>query len=274
MKLRLGFTYVILSLMTLSIVYPALWIVMSSLKSGNGLYSETLIPRSFTWEHYRDLFSSVKYPYVRWYGNTLKVAILSTILGTFLTLLGSYAMSRFRFVGRQFGLTAMLVLNMFPSFMSMIAIYVLLAQFDLLNTHWALILVYSSGAFINNVFVAKGFYDTVPRSLEEAARIDGASHWKTFTKVMIPLSKPMLTYVSLVIFNGAWIDFIFARLILRTTDQETLAVGLYGIVNQQTSTDFTFFAAGAVLLSVPVLLLFIWLQKFLIDGLTAGASKG
>ena len=274
MKLRIGLTYIVLGLMTLSIVYPALWIVMSSFKTGSGLYSETLVPHSLTLDHYKELFTSTRYPYVQWYWNTLKVAVCSTILGTFMTLLGSYAMSRFRFVGRKFGLTAMLVLNMFPSFMSMIAIYVLLSQFNLVNTHWALVLVYSSGAFITNVFVAKGFYDTVPKSLEEAARIDGASHWKTFTNVMVPLSKPMLTYVSLVIFNGAWIDFIFARLILRTTDKETLAVGLYDIVNRQTSTDFTFFAAGAVLLSVPVLLLFVWLQKFLVDGLTAGASKG
>ncbi|WP_256760020.1 sugar ABC transporter permease [Cohnella sp. WQ 127256] len=274
MKLQHFITYVILILLTLSVVYPALWIVMSSLKEGNSLYSETLIPRAFTFDHYKDLFTNTRYQYSLWYMNTIKVAVLSAILGTIMTMLGSYAMARFRFVGRKFGLMGMLVLNMFPSFMSLVAIYILLLQFELLNSHWALILVYSSGAFISNVFVAKGFYDTIPRSLDEAARIDGASHWKVFTSVMIPLSKPMLTYISLVIFNGAWVDFIFARLILRTADQETLAVGLYDIVNQQTSTDFTFFAAGAVLLSVPVLLLFVWLQRFLVDGLTAGASKG
>jgi arabinogalactan oligomer/maltooligosaccharide transport system permease protein len=274
MKPRHLLTYLVLILLTASIIYPALWIIMSSLKEGNSLYSETLIPRAFTFDHYKELFTSTRYQYVQWYMNTIKVAVLSAMLGTMMTLLGSYAMARFRFVGRKFGLMGMLVLNMFPSFMSLVAIYILLLQFELLNSHWALILVYSSGAFISNIFVAKGFYDTIPRSLEEAARIDGASHWKVFTKVMIPLSKPMLTYVSLVIFNGAWVDFIFARLILRTADQETLAVGLYDIVNQQTSTDFTFFAAGAVLLSIPVLLLFVWLQRFLVEGLTAGASKG
>ncbi|QJD83809.1 sugar ABC transporter permease [Cohnella herbarum] len=274
MKARHLITYVILILLTASIVYPALWIVMSSLKVGNSLYSETLIPKAFTFDHYRELFTSTRYQYAQWYMNTIKVAVLSAILGTLMTLLGSYAMARFRFIGRKFGLMGMLVLNMFPSFMSLVAIYILMLQFELLNSHWALILVYSSGAFISNVFVAKGFYDTIPRSLEEAARIDGATHWKVFTTVMIPLSKPMLTYVSLVIFNGAWVDFIFARLILRTADKETLAVGLYDIVNQQTSTDFTFFAAGAVLLAVPVLILFVWLQRFLVEGLTSGASKG
>lgn len=274
MKPRHFFTYIILVLLTVSIAYPALWIVMSSLKEGNSLYSETLIPKKFTFDHYKDLFTSTRYQYVQWYLNTIKVAVISAVLGTLMTLLGSYAMARFRFVGRKFGLTGMLVLNMFPSFMSLVAIYILMLQFNLLNSHWALILVYSSGAFIGNVFVAKGFYDTIPRSLEEAARIDGASNWKVFTSVMIPLSKSMLTYVSLVIFNGAWVDFIFARLILRTEDKSTLAVGLYNIVNQQTSTDFTFFAAGAVLLAVPVLVLFIWLQRFLVEGITSGASKG
>jgi arabinogalactan oligomer/maltooligosaccharide transport system permease protein len=124
------------------------------------------------------------------------------------------------------------------------------------------------------VFVAKGFYDTIPRSLDEAARIDGATNWQIFTRIMIPLSKPMLTYVSLVIFNGAWVDFIFAKLILRTGDKTTLAIGLYDMVSRFNSTDFTIFAAGAVLLAVPVMILFIWLQRFLVDGLTAGAAKG
>ncbi|MEK0312449.1 sugar ABC transporter permease [Cohnella sp. 56] len=274
MKPRHIATYIVLTVLTLSIVYPALWIVMSSFKAGNSLYSETLIPRAFTFDHYKELFTSTRYQYVTWYANTAKVAVLSALLGTLMTLLGSYAMARFRFAGRKFGLMGLLVLNMFPSFMSLVAIYILLLQFNLLNSHWALILVYSSGAFISNVFVAKGFYDTIPRSLDEAARVDGASHWIVFTRIMIPLSKQMLTYVSLIIFNGAWVDFIFARLILKTADKETLAVGLYDIVNQQTSTDFTFFAAGAVLLSIPVLVLFIWLQRFLVDGLTAGASKG
>lgn len=274
MKTRHLFTYLFLIFMTISIIYPALWIILSSLKHGNSLYSETFIPREFTLDHYRELFTSTRYQYTRWYMNTVKVAVCSAVLGTFMTLLGSYAMARFRFIGRKYGLIGLLVLNMFPSFMSLVAIYILLMQFELLNSHWALILVYSSGAFVSNIFVAKGFYDTIPRSLEEAARIDGASHWRVFTSVMVPLSKPMLTYVSLVIFNGAWVDFIFARLILRTADMETLAVGLYGIVDQQTSTDFTFFAAGAVLLSIPVIVLFTWLQRFLVDGLTSGANKG
>ncbi|MFD3260193.1 sugar ABC transporter permease [Paenibacillus lentus] len=271
-RVKLGVSYMLLVILTCVSLFPALWIIMSSLKEGNSLYSDTLIPRTFTVEHYRDLFEKTKYPL--WFMNTLKVAVLSTLFGTFLLLLTSYAISRFRFAGRKFALNTLLVLQMFPGFMAMIAIYVLLNTMGLLNSHWALILVYSSGAIISNVFVAKGFFDTIPKSLEDAARIDGASHLKVFFFIIIPLAKPMLTYASLMIFNGAFLDFIFADLVLRTEDQRTLAVGLYRMVSQRNSTEFTMFAAGAVLVALPITMLFLLLQRNLVDGLTAGASKG
>ncbi|XID92166.1 sugar ABC transporter permease [Paenibacillaceae bacterium WGS1546] len=269
---KLVASYVVLCALAFISLFPALWIVMSSLKAGNSLYSDTLIPRSFTFEHYRNLFESTKYPI--WFINTLKVALISTLTGTFLLLLTSYVISRFRFAGRKFSLNMLLVLQMFPGFMAMIAIYVLLNAMKLLNSHWALILVYSSGAIITNVFIAKGFFDTIPKSLEEAARMDGASHLRTFFSVMIPLAKPMLTYASLMIFSGCFVDFIFADLVLRSEDQRTLAVGLYRMVSQRNSTEFTMFAAGAVLVALPVSFMFLLLQRFLVNGLTAGASKG
>ncbi|QNK55918.1 sugar ABC transporter permease [Paenibacillus sp. PAMC21692] len=269
---KLSLSYVILIILSCISLFPALWIVMSSLKVGNSLFSDTFIPKSFTFEHYINLFQNTSYPL--WFLNTLKVAALSTVLGTFLLLLSSYAISRYRFAGRKTTLTTLLVLQMFPGFMAMIAIYVLLNTVGLLNSHWALVLVYSSGAIITNVFVAKGFFDTIPRSLEDAARIDGASHMRLFFSIMIPLSRPMLTYASLMIFNGSFVDFIFADLVLRTEEQRTLAVGLYRMVSQRNSTEFTLFAAGAVLVAIPVTMLFMFLQRFLVEGLTAGASKG
>ncbi|OUS76621.1 sugar ABC transporter permease [Paenibacillus sp. MY03] len=269
---KLSLSYVILIILSCISLFPALWIVMSSLKVGNSLFSDTFIPKSFTFEHYINLFQNTSYPL--WFLNTLKVAALSTVLGTFLLLLSSYAISRYRFAGRKTTLTTLLVLQMFPGFMAMIAIYVLLNTVGLLNSHWALVLVYSSGAIITNVFVAKGFLDTIPRSLEDAARIDGASHMRLFFSIMIPLSRPMLTYASLMIFNGSFVDFIFADLVLRTEEQRTLAVGLYRMVSQRNSTEFTLFAAGAVLVAIPVTMLFMFLQRFLVEGLTAGASKG
>ncbi len=180
MKPRLLFSYVILVILSCISLFPALWIVLSSFKVGNSLYSETLFPREFTLEHYIELFTNTDYPL--WFMNTLKVAFVSMLLGTTLMLLTSYAISRFRFKGRKATLTTLLVLQMFPGFMAMIAIYILLMQFNLLNNHWALILVYSSGAILGNVFIAKGYFDTIPRSLDESARIDGASHWIVFTR--------------------------------------------------------------------------------------------
>jgi arabinogalactan oligomer/maltooligosaccharide transport system permease protein len=271
-KPGLFISYIVLIVLSISSIYPAMWIVLSSLKEGNSLYSETLIPKRFTFKHYLALFTDTDYPL--WFMNTLKVAVLSTLIGTFLVLLTSYALSRFRFKGRKQGLTTLLVLQMFPGFMAMIAVYILLLQLNMLNNHWALIMVYSAGAILGNVWVAKGFFDSIPRSLEEAARIDGAGHWKIFFSIMIPLSRPMLTYVMLMIFTGAWVDFIFAELVLRTEEQRTLAVGLWRMVSQRNSTEFTMFAAGAVLVAVPITTLFIWLQRYLIEGLTAGASKG
>lgn len=269
---KLSLSYLLLITLSVISLFPALWIVMSSLKVGNSLFSDTFIPREFTFDHYINLFQNTRYPL--WFMNTLKVAVLSTVFGTFLLLLSSYAISRYRFSGRRSTLTTLLVLQMFPGFMAMIAIYVLLNTMGLLNSHWALVLVYSSGAIITNVFVAKGFFDTIPKSLEDAARIDGASHLRLFFSIMIPLSKPMLTYASLMIFNGCFVDFIFADLILRTEEQRTLAVGLYRMVSQRNSTEFTLFAAGAVLVALPVTMLFMFLQRFLVEGLTAGATKG
>ncbi|URN94789.1 MAG: sugar ABC transporter permease [Candidatus Pristimantibacillus lignocellulolyticus] len=271
-RAKAGLSYILLILMSVISLFPAFWIVMSSLKTGNSLFSDTLIPREMTLEHYRNLFSNTSYPL--WFMNTFKIAIMSTFLGTLLLLISAYTISRYRFKGRKIALTTMLVLQMFPGFMAMIAIYVLLNTMGLLNSHGALVLVYSSGAIITNMFVAKGFFDTIPKSIEDAARIDGAGHLKMFVTIMIPLSKPMLTYASLMIFNGCFVDFIFADLILRTEEQRTLAVGLFRMVNQRNSTEFTLFAAGAVLVALPVTLLFIFLQRFLVEGLTSGANKG
>ncbi|MCE5169408.1 sugar ABC transporter permease [Paenibacillus profundus] len=271
-KLRLTFSYLLLIIIAISVFYPTIWILMSSIRPGTSIYSETLIPKNPTFEHYISLFTSDQYQYGRWYLNTLKIATFNMIFGVILVVMTAYALSRFRFYGRKNLMSGMLVLGMFPGFMSMIAIYILLMQLNLLDTHMALILVYSAGAPLG-AFVVKGFFDTIPKSLEESARIDGASHWTVFRKIMLPLSKPMITYVGLTTFAGAWGDFIFARLVLRTKEKWTLAIGLWDMVNNA-STNFTMFAAGAVLIAIPIALLYLFLQRFLVEGLTAGASKG
>ncbi|SFF01409.1 arabinogalactan oligomer / maltooligosaccharide transport system permease protein [Paenibacillus algorifonticola] len=270
---RLTLSYTLLLLISVVAIYPALWVVLSSLRPGGSLYSEHFWPRQFTLVHYAELFTSKAYLYGTWYLNTLKIAVVTMILSTILVTLSMYALSRFRFRGRKTALTVMLVLGMFPSFMSLIAIYIILLQLNLLDTHMALILVYSAGAALGG-FIVKGFFDTIPRSLDEAARIDGASHLQVFAKIMLPLSKPMLTYVALTSFTGVWGDFIFARLVLRTKENWTVAVGMWDLVNSLQNSNFTMFAAGSVLIAIPITLLFIFLQRFLVQGLTSGASKG
>ncbi|RAP74076.1 sugar ABC transporter permease [Paenibacillus montanisoli] len=270
---RLSVSYVLLTLIAICAIYPAAWVLFSSLRPGSSLMSETLIPRNPTLIHFKELFTSPSFQFGRWYWNTLKIATLSMLLSTLLTTLSMYALSRFRFRGRKTLLTTMLVLGMFPGFMSMVAIYILLLQLDLLDTHAALILVYSSGSVLGG-FIVKGFYDTIPRSLDEAARIDGASHLTIFWRIMLPLSRPMLTYIGLTTFTGAWVDFIFARLVLRSKENWTLAVGMWDMVATFQNSNFTMFAAGSVLIAVPIMILFAFLQKFLVQGLTAGASKG
>lgn len=270
--IRLSFSYLLLIAIAVCVLYPTIWIVMSSIRPGTSLFSDSLIPSNPTFEHYVSLFTSQEYQYGLWYLNTLKIATFNMIFGVILVVMTAYALSRFRFYGRKNLMSGMLVLGMFPGFMSMIAIYILLMQLNLLDTHFALILVYSAGAPLG-AFVVKGFFDTIPKSLEESARIDGATHWIVFRKIMLPLSKPMITYVGLMTFAGAWGDFIFARLVLRSKENYTLAIGLWDMVNNA-STNFTMFAAGAVLIAVPIALLYLFLQRFLVEGLTAGASKG
>ncbi|MDQ0191870.1 sugar ABC transporter permease [Paenibacillus wynnii] len=271
---RLTASYIVLIALSIAALYPAVWILMASFRPGKSLYSKTLIPEQFTLAHYTELFTSPVYMFGTWYANTFKIALFSMLIGVVLTLLTSYAVSRFRFRARKTALSVVLILGMFPGFMSMIAIYLLLKEFNLLDTHIALILVYASGAPLMGTFIAKGYLDTIPRSLDEAARIDGASNFGIFTRVILPLSRPMITYMALTQFVGPWVDFIFARLILRTKENWTVAVGMWDMVNTITNSNFTLFSAGAVMISVPIMILFAFLQRLLVDGLTAGASKG
>jgi len=272
--IRLTASYITLVIIAIGCIYPALWIVLASFRPGKSLYSKSLIPESFTLSHYKELFMSQSFLFGTWYMNTLKIAVFSMIIGTILVLLTSYAVSRFRFKGRQNALSVILVLGMFPGFMSMIALYILLNSLDLLNTHAAMIIVYAAGAPLGGTLIMKGFLDTIPRSLDEAAKIDGATNFQIFRKIILPLSKPMITYMGLTLFVGPWVDFIFARLVLRTKENWTLAVGLWDLVNSTQDSNFTLFAAASVLIALPITLLFVFLQRLLVDGMTAGASKG
>ena len=270
-KLSNLFIYIILTITAIVVLYPVVWIITGSLNPGDSLFSTRLIPETLSFHHYTYLFEQTNY--LIWYKNTLKIAFWNMIISTILVVSAAYAFSRFRFRGRTQGLMAMLVLQMFPGFMGMIAIYILLLQLGLLDNHWGLILVYAGGSIPFGAWLVKGYFDGLPRSLDEAAKMDGAGHLTIFFKVMLPLSKPIIVFIAINNFIGPWMDFIFARLILRSGDKKTLAVGLFEMVTGQGNTEFTTFAAGAVLVAIPITILFFIFQDHLVEGLKAGANK-
>ena len=264
--------YAILVLLCIVILTPVIWIVLSSFNSGTSLFSSSIIPKNPTLIHYKELFTQTDFP--KWYMNTFKIAIINMVLSVILTTLSAYAFSRFKFKGRKQGLMAMMILQMFPGFLAMTAVFILISKLGLLNSHWGLILVYAGGQIPYNTWLCKGFFDGIPRSLDEAAKIDGASNMTIFVKVILPLARPIITLVALTNFMGPWFDFIFPQIILKSSEKKTLAMGLFEWVQKQQNTQFTMFAAGAILVAIPITLLFVYLQKHIVEGLSSGATKG
>lgn len=267
------------ALIALSIVwlFPIVWIVLTSFRGEGGAFVPYIIPKTFTLENYRILLTNAtgNFPFVRWFLNTLFVATVSCILSTFITIAMAYALSRLRFRLRKPFLKVALVLNMFPGFMSMIAIYYILKALGLTETLFALILVYSSGAALG-FYIAKGFFDTIPMALDESAMIDGANKWEIFTQITLPLSKPMIVYTSLMTFMGPWMDFIFAKIIMGDkVENYTVAIGLFTMMTRTTANSlFMAFTAGCVLIAIPITILFIFMQRFYVEGITSGSVKG
>ncbi len=264
--------YALLITMAVVVIYPVLWIVGSSFNPGTGLSSAKAIPENATLAHYKRLFDETKF--VMWYKNTLMIAVLNMIVSVILTTSTAYVFSRFKFIGRKFGLLTILVLQMFPSFLGMIAIYMLFLNFGLLNQPLALVLIYATGQIPYNTWLVKGYLSGISKQLDEAALIDGANKVQIFTKIIFPLSKPILTFVAVTQFMAPWFDFILPRLLISSDSKKTLAVGLYEMISGNTNNNFTMFAAGAVLVAFPVAILYSFLQKYLIEGVTAGANKG
>jgi len=268
--------YTILIILSVVWLFPIVWIVLTSFRSEGGAFVPYIIPKEFTLENYRQLLTNASgnYPFVRWFLNTLFVAACSCLLSTFITIAIAYSLSRLRFKLRKPFLKVALVLNMFPGFMSMIAVYYILKALNLTQSLLALILVYSAGAALG-FYVAKGFFDTIPMALDESAMIDGANKWDIFTKITLPLSKPIIVYTSLMAFMGPWMDFIFARIIMGDDVKNyTVAIGLYSMMTKTTANSlFMSFTAGCVLIAIPITLLFIYMQKYYVQGITSGSVK-
>ncbi|WP_409298430.1 sugar ABC transporter permease [Peribacillus sp. SCS-26] len=264
--------YAQLIIVAAAVIFPIIWIVGASFGESTGLANATPIPENPTIIHYVNLIEKTKF--LDWYWNTFKIAVLNMIFSVLLSTSAAYIFSRFKFKGKKAGLMAILILQMFPSFMGMIAIYILFLNFGLLNSHWGLVIVYAAGQIPFNTWLIKGYLQSVPKSLDESAMIDGATKTQIFFKIILPLSKPILTFVALTQFMAPWMDFILPRLLISSNDKKTLAIGLFEFINGNTNTNFTMFAAGAILVAVPITILYAFLQKYLISGITAGANKG
>ncbi|MCZ0702144.1 sugar ABC transporter permease [Natronobacillus azotifigens] len=259
--------------MAVIIIYPLLWAVGMSLNEGRSLYSSTIIPENWSLTHYRWLFTDERSNYLLWYRNSMIVSSMSVLLSVTITTFTAYAFSRYEFVGRKSGLYTFLILQMFPVLMAMVAIYILLNLVGLLDSLTGLVLVYVGGQIPFNAWLVKGYLDTIPRGLDEAARIDGAGHFTVFFRIILPLAKPILAVVALFNFMQPLFDFILPSIILRSPRNYTLALGLYNFINDQFSNNFTRFAAGSILIAVPVAVIYVFLQRFLISGLTSGGTK-
>ena len=271
--IRLGLTWLVIGFVSLLIIYPLVWTVGASLNPGNSLMSSSIIPKNISLEHYAALFNG-QVDYVTWYWNSMKISFFTMVLTLIFVSFTAYSFSRFRFVGRKNGLVLFLLLQMIPQFSALIAIFVLSQMLGLVNSHLALVLIYVGGMIPMNTYLMKGYIDAIPRDMDESARMDGAGHVRIFCEIIMPLSKPIIAVIALFSFTGPLGDFILSTTILRTPDQFTLPIGLYNLVSMKMGASYTTYAAGAVLISVPVALLFLWLQKFFVSGLTAGGSKG
>lgn len=272
-RIELALIYLIIAVVAVIIFYPLVWTVGMSFNQGTSLYSSTLIPENFSLDHYKWLFSEDS-DYLLWYKNSLIVSTANAIGSVVLTSLVAYTFSRYQFVGRKNGLYIFLLLQMFPVMMAMVALYIFLNMLGLLDTLTGLILIYLGGQIPFNAWLVKGYFDTIPRELDEAAKIDGAGHLRIFWSVMLPLAKPILAVVALFNFMAPLFDFLLPTIVLSSEENYTLAVGLYNFINDQFSNNFTRFAAGSVLIAVPIAAVYLFLQRYLISGLAAGGTKG
>ena len=290
-RTSLTLSYVILTILALIWIIPILWIILAALsgKVGTVAVVSNYIPSSIGIENFKLLFTSSYYgvenAFPRWVLNTLIVAVIDCLVSTFLVLSVAYCMSKLRFKMRKAFMNITMILGLFPGFMSMIAIYFLLKAIGLsgqtADKAWlnivGLILAYSAGAGLG-FQVAKGFFDVIPTSLVESAKLDGCTNFKIFWKIILPLSKPIIIYTALTSFTGPWMDFIFAKVIIGNGAPEmwTVSVGLYSLMfgAQSDASLFTQFAAGCVIIGIPITALFMALQKYYVEGVTAGAVKG
>ena len=278
--LSLALRYALAFILIVFAVLPALWVVSSSLNPAKSLTGGTFFPTNPSMINYEELVTNEFFPYVQWFINSLKIATITTFATVFLTCLAGYTLSRFRFKGRPLLMGAILILNVFPSILAMVAIFTMIQQVGLhippigLDTHGALILIYVSGSMGINVLMVKAYIDSIPKELDESALVDGATHWETFRFIILPAMTPIVITIGVLTFIAAYGDFVIARVLLKSADNLTVMVGLMLFQTDRFDQDFGMITAGAVIAAIPIILIYIPLQRYVIDGLTAGSVKG
>ena len=260
-------------------VFPILFVISASLNPLGTVSSSGLFPTAFSITHYQTLLAGEHGPFLQWYLNTVIVCGVVAGVQVFLSTLAAYAFSRFRFTGRRIGLLTLLLIMMFPAFLAMIAVYTMISglgqifPFLGLNSLWGYIVVLLGGS-LGQVWLIKGFFDTVPKELDEAAIIDGCSHWQVFTKILLPTLTPILATTALLALVMVLSEFLLGTIFLTANDKKTLAVGMFGLLQGDRSNNLGVFAAGSVMIMIPVIILYQFLQRFIVGGSTAGAVKG
>lgn len=279
-RIGIGFRLIIAAILILFSIFPILWMISASLNPTGTLATQKLIPDNIGLGNYRTLLTSGQFPFWTWFGNSLKVSIITSLLSLSITTIAAYAFSRFRFRGRRTMLQAILLIQVFPSLLALVATFLMISQigdvipFLDLDTHTSLILVYLGSAMGINIWLMKGYLDTVPREIDESAMVEGASDWQIFTRLILPLIRPILVVIAIINYIGAYGEFVLARVLLRSSEMYTLMVGLQVFAGAQFTQRWGVFAAGALLGALPIMIIYLLLQDQIVGGLTQGAVKG
>ena len=270
--------HVVLAFLAFIWLVPIVWLFVTSLSTVKGVSGKNFFPKHWTLANYNQLFfhtdTAANFP--AWFSNTFIVAFFSCIVSSLFVLMVSYAFSCMRFKGRKKLMSFSIILGMFPGVLSMIAVYFVLKMLGLTDSLAGLVFIYSAGSGLG-FLILKGFFDTIPVSLREAARLEGASEATIFTKIIIPLSKPMIVYTIIQSFLNPWMDFVMARIMIKSKDSAdwTVAIGLYNLLQRSLIGEyFAIFCAGGVMIAIPISILFVVMQKFYVEGVTGGAVKG
>ena len=275
------FIYAELVALSFIVVIPIIYAIGTSLSPNSGILN-TIWPTNPSLVNYKFLLSGSRLvggieettDFKLWYANTLGVAVLTMIGAVLFVTFTAYVFARYSFKGKKAGLLTILVLQMFPSFLSLVAIFTLFQSFGLTNNPYALVIIYVSGSIPFNVWLIKGYLQNIPKELDESAKIDGANKLQIFFKIILPLSVPIISFVAVTSFMSPWMDYILPSYLIIDSEKWTLAVGIFDFINDQADTNYPAFAAAALIVAIPITTLYIVFQKYLIEGITAGANKG